>query len=206
MLSKTVVVEDEQDIAQLLAITTKKAGLKLVAPENGHDTPDLFRSHQRGLLVLDLMIPGIDGLDLIEEIDRAMDLELGVSNHVVNPLNSGQLLLRLRVVLGRTSHEHQPHRAVFKKSGLEIHFQAHQVSFDGRRIDLTAVQFKLLAELVNNQGKVLSREYLLDKAWGYHFEGYMRTVDTHVSRLRQKLPLCADWIETVRGVGYRFLV
>jgi two-component system phosphate regulon response regulator PhoB len=111
--------------------------------------------------------------------------------------------LRVRAILRRSGQEYRP-VSVFKKSGLEIDFEAHRVILEGQEISLTATEFKLLAELVNSQGKVLNREQLLDKVWGYHFEGYARTVDTHIRRLRQKLLSCADWIETVRGIGYRF--
>ena len=93
---------------------------------------------------------------------------------------------------------------MFKQEGLEIDSEGHRVRLNGQEIVLTATEFKLLSELANSQGKVLNREQLLDRVWGYHFEGYARTVDTHIRRLRQKLLTCADWIETVRGVGYRF--
>jgi two-component system phosphate regulon response regulator PhoB len=206
MQSKTLVVEDESEVAQLLAVTMKKAGLKVGAPENGHEVLALPRNQQqRGMLILDLMVPGIDGLDLCEELDRVMGLDLGACDYVVKPLKPAELLLRVRLILGRAGREQQP-RAVFRKAGLEIDFEAHRVSLGGQDVDLTAVQFKLLSELVVNRGKVLNREYLLDNVWGYQFEGYVRTVDTHISRLRQRLPACSDLIETVRGVGYRFRV
>jgi two-component system phosphate regulon response regulator PhoB len=201
--SKTLVVEDDHDIEQLLAITMKKAGFEAGVSENCHEALNPTCSHQPGLLILDLMIPGIDGLDLYEEIDRIIGLESWADDEVVKPFSPRELLLRVRVILRRPGHEYKP-RAVFKKSGMEIDFEAHRVSFDGHEIVLTAMQFKLLAALVKSPGRVLNREQLLDKVWGYHFEGYARAVDTQISRLRQKLLSCADWIETVRGVGYRF--
>jgi two-component system phosphate regulon response regulator PhoB len=170
------------------------------------------------------MIPGIDGFEVCkeikrepktasvpililtargEEIDRIIGLELGADDYVVKPFSPRELLLRVRAILRRAGSEYHP-KAVFQQSGLEIDFEGHRVSLEGQEIVLTATEFKLLSELTNSQGKVLNREQLLDRVWGYHFEGYARTVDTHIRRLRQKLLSCADWIETVRGVGYRF--
>jgi len=222
--SKILVVEDDHDIAQLLAITMKKAGFEVAVSENGYDALNLIRRHPPDLLILDLMIPGIDGFEVCkemkresrtaavpvliltarsEEIDRIIGLELGADDYVVKPFSPRELLLRVRAILRRSGHDFHP-KSVYKKSGLEIDFEGHRVSLDGDEIVLTATEFKLLTELANNPGKVLNREQLLDRVWGYHFEGYARTVDTHIRRLRQKLLSCADWIETVRGVGYRF--
>jgi two-component system phosphate regulon response regulator PhoB len=222
--SKILVVEDDDDIAQLLAITMKKAGFEVAVTDNGYEALNLIRRNPPDLLILDLMIPGIDGLEVCkamkrdprtaavpvlivtargEEIDRIIGLELGADDYVVKPFSPRELLLRVRAILRRAGYEYQP-AAIFKKSGLEIDFEGHRVNLEGQEITLTATEFKLLSELANNQGKVLNREQLLDRVWGYHFEGYARTVDTHIRRLRQKLLTCADWIETVRGVGYRF--
>ena len=221
---KIVVVEDDLDIAQLLALTMKKAGFEVVVTENGYDGLSLIRQHMPDLVVLDLMIPGIDGFEVCkelkrdpktgavpililtargEEIDRIIGLELGADDYVVKPFSPRELLLRVRAILRRSGQEYRP-TSVFKRSGLEIDFEAHRVSLEEQEISLTATEFRLLAELIHSQGKVLNREQLLDKVWGYHFEGYARTVDTHIRRLRQKLLSCADWIETVRGIGYRF--
>lgn len=222
--SKILVVEDDHDIAQLLALSIRKAGFEVLTSENGYEALSLVRQHQPDLLVLDLMIPGIDGFEVCkelkrdpktaelpiiiltargEEIDRIIGLELGADDYVVKPFSPRELLLRIRAILRRSGQEPRP-ASVFKKSDLEIDFDAHRVSLEKQEIALTATEFKLLAELVHNQGKVLTREQLLDKVWGYHFEGYARTVDTHIRRLRQKLLDSADWIETVRGIGYRF--
>lgn len=222
--SKILVVEDDEDIAQLLALTMKKAGFEVAVSENGHEALNLIRRHPPDLLLLDLMIPGVDGFEVCreikrdprtaevpvliltargEEIDRIIGLELGADDYVVKPFSPRELLLRVRAILRRSGQEYHP-RALFNKSGMEIDFEGHRISIDGEEVVLTATEFKLLSELINNQGKVLNREQLLDRVWGYHFEGYARTVDTHIRRLRQKLLGCADWIETVRGVGYRF--
>ncbi|MGC9196409.1 MAG: response regulator [Syntrophobacteraceae bacterium] len=222
--SKILVVEDDPDIAQLLALTIKKAGFEVSLSENGNDAVGLIRRHPPDLVILDLMLPGMDGFEICreikreprtaevpvliltargEEIDRIIGLELGADDYVVKPFSPRELLLRVRAILRRSSQEYHP-RTVFNKSGMQIDFEAHRLNIEGEEIILTATEFKLLSELINNQGKVLNREQLLDRVWGYHFEGYARTVDTHIRRLRQKLLGCADWIETVRGVGYRF--
>jgi DNA-binding response OmpR family regulator len=222
--SKILVVEDDHDIAQLLAITMKKAGYECAVTENGYEALNSIRRHPPDLVILDLMIPGIDGFEVCkemkrdpktgavpvlivtargEEIDRIIGLELGADDYVVKPFSPRELLLRVRAILRRAGQEYHP-AAVFKQEGLEIDSEGHRVRLNGQEIVLTATEFKLLSELANSQGKVLNREQLLDRVWGYHFEGYARTVDTHIRRLRQKLLTCADWIETVRGVGYRF--
>ena len=222
--SKILVVEDDHDIAQLLAITMKKAGYEVAVTENGYEALNSIRRHPPDLVILDLMIPGIDGFEVCkemkrdpktgavpvlivtargEEIDRIIGLELGADDYVVKPFSPRELLLRVRAILRRAGQEYHP-AAMFKQEGLEIDSEGHRVRLNGQEIILTATEFKLLSELANSQGKVLNREQLLDRVWGYHFEGYARTVDTHIRRLRQKLLSCADWIETVRGVGYRF--
>jgi two-component system phosphate regulon response regulator PhoB len=222
--SKILVVEDDPDIAQLLAITMKKAGFEVAVSENGYDALNLIRRNPPDLLLLDLMIPGIDGFEVCreikreprtaniavliltargEEIDRIIGLELGADDYVVKPFSPRELLLRVRAILRRSGNENHP-KSMFNESGMEIDFEGHRLSIEGQEIVLTATEFKLLSELINNRGKVLNREQLLDRVWGYHFEGYARTVDTHIRRLRQKLLSCSDWVETVRGVGYRF--
>lgn len=221
---RILVVEDDRDIAQLLSLSLAKAGFEVVVTDNGYEALHLVRTHSPGLVILDLMIPGIDGFEVCkklksdpltasipvliltargEEIDRVIGLELGADDYVVKPFSPRELVLRVRAILRRSGRESFP-GPVFRRSGLLVDFDAHRVSLEGREIVLTATEFKLLAELIHSHGKVLTREQLLDRVWGYQFEGYARTVDTHIRRLRQKLFSCADWIETVRGIGYRF--
>ncbi len=221
---KILVVEDDPDIAQLLALSLKKAGFETLVCDEGYDALNTVRRQMPDLIVLDLMIPGIDGFEVCrelkreqrtsripililtaraEEIDRIVGLELGADDYVVKPFSPRELVLRVRAILRRAAQDGPP-PAVFRKSGLEIDFEAHRVCLEGKEVILTATEFKLLSELAQRQGKVLTREQLLDRVWGYHFDGYARTVDTHIRRLRQKLAGRADWIETVRGTGYRF--
>jgi two-component system phosphate regulon response regulator PhoB len=225
-MSKTIVliVEDDTDILQLLAYNIQAAGFEVVTAVDGHGALQQVREKSPHLVILDLMIPGIDGFEVCkelkrrpettqipiiiltakgEEIDRIVGLELGADDYVVKPFSPRELVLRIRAIL-RRSKPIDSKEKLWRKEGLQVDFEAHRVTLDDQEVGLTATEFKLLSELINNPGKVQTRDQLLDKVWAYAFEGYARTVDTHVRRLRQKLGACSDWIETVRGVGYRF--
>jgi two-component system phosphate regulon response regulator PhoB len=136
-------------------------------------------------------------------VDRIVGLELGADDYVVKPFSPRELILRVRAILRRHAPEEQAD-ARWQRDGLVVDLDAHRLSVDNAETNLTATEFRLLVELIRNLGKVLTRDTLLDKVWGYQFDGYARTVDTHIRRLRQKLGPYAEWIETVRGVGYRF--
>jgi len=219
-----LVVEDDVDILRLITYNLETSGFDVAAAQDGYEALALARRRAPDLIILDLMLPGLDGLEVCkelkrsdstrripvlmltargEEVDRIVGLELGADDYVVKPFSPRELILRVRAILKRYTAEEAP-AAVWRREGLSVDFQAHRVLVDGREITLTATEFRLLGELIRNQGKVQSRDHLLDKVWGYHFEGYARTVDTHVRRLRQKLGSYAELIETLRGVGYRF--
>ena len=220
-----LVVEDDNDILGLLTYNLRGAGYEVLTCEEGYAALTMARQRLPDLILLDLMIPGIDGFEVCkelkrstetrnipvimltargEEIDRIVGLELGADDYVVKPFSPRELMLRVRAILRRSSGEPIA-ESVWQNEGLRIDLEAHKVSTDGEEITLTATEFKLLVELVRSRGKVQTREQLLDKVWGYQFEGYGRTVDTHVRRLRQKLGVYSHWVETIRGVGYRFL-
>ncbi|NLI80530.1 MAG: response regulator transcription factor [Deltaproteobacteria bacterium] len=222
---KILVVEDDPDILQLLTYTLQSAGFAVLTSQDGYEALNSVRLHHPELILLDLMIPGIDGFEVCrelkrspetksipvimltakgEEIDRIVGLELGADDYVVKPFSPRELLLRIRAILRRSIPETNLEVKHWENEGFRIDLEAHKVSIDGVEIPLTATEFKLLAELVRNRGKVQTRDQLLDKVWGYQFEGYARTVDTHVRRLRQKVAPYSEWVETVRGVGYRF--
>ena len=219
-----LVVEDDTDILELLAYTIRGAGFDVVTAADGLDALVQARRHRPAIMILDLMLPGMDGLDVCrelkrgvetaaipvimltargEEVDRIVGLELGADDYVVKPFSPREIMLRIRAILRRTAPSDKP-AAIWQEEGFHVDAEAHRVTIDGIPIELTATEFKLLAELIRSRGKVQSRDQLLDKVWGYRFEGYARTVDTHVRRLRQKLGTFADRVETVRGVGYRF--
>lgn len=223
MSTTVLVVEDDEDILRLLDHHLRGAGFEVLTSEDGYQALSLARQHIPHLILLDLMLPGLDGLEVCrqlkqgsatkaipiimltargEEIDRVVGLELGADDYVVKPFSPRELILRIRAILRRSSSG-QEASAVWQEEGLQVDLEAHRVLVDGEQVTLTATEFKLLVELLRNRGKVQSRDQLLDKVWGYHFEGYARTVDTHVRRLRQKLGDYSEWIETVRGVGYR---
>jgi DNA-binding response OmpR family regulator len=225
-MSKTtiLVVEDEIDILQLVAHNLKSADFYVLTAQDGYEALSVAKNHLPQLIILDLMIPGLDGFEVCkelkrspvtkdipvlmltargEEVDRIVGLELGADDYVVKPFSPRELILRVRAILRRHAPEEQAD-ARWQRDGLVVDLDAHRLSVDNAETNLTATEFRLLVELVRNLGKVLTRDTLLDKVWGYQFDGYARTVDTHIRRLRQKLGPYAEWIETVRGVGYRF--
>jgi two-component system phosphate regulon response regulator PhoB len=169
------------------------------------------------------MLPGMDGLTVCrelardpasaaiplimltakgEEMDRVVGLELGADDYVVKPFSVRELILRIRNILKRQAQAGSG--ASLSLHGVTVNQSAHKASVNGADVDLTATEFRLLTTLMRHAGQALTREQLLNKVWGYQFEGYARTVDSHVRRLRSKLGSAADMVETVRGVGYRF--
>jgi two-component system phosphate regulon response regulator PhoB len=141
-----------------------------------------------------------------EEVDRIVGLELGADDYVVKPFSPREIVLRIKAILRRFGPDSPSKLKVWRHEGLSVDFEAHSLEVDNEPISLTATEFKLLTELILGSGKVQTRDHLLDTVWDTHFEGYSRTVDTHIRRLRQKLGQYADWIETVRGVGYKFRI
>jgi len=218
-----LIVEDDPDILKLLAYNFRSGGYEVRTCETGMEAIKMVRERLPDLVLLDLMIPEVDGLEVCrglktnpatkhipvimltakgEEVDRIVGLELGADDYVVKPFSPRELMLRARAVLRRVAAEPAA-ETLWQNEGLRVDFEAHKVTVDGEEVLLTATEFKLLEELIRNRGKVQTRDQLLEKAWGYHFDGYARTVDTHVRRLRQKLSAYSHWVETVRGVGYR---
>lgn len=219
-----LVVEDDVDILQLVDHNLKSADFHVLTAQDGYEALSLAKKHLPQLVILDLMLPGLDGFEVCkelkrspttknipvlmltargEEVDRIVGLELGADDYVVKPFSPRELVLRVRAILRRFSPEESAVTR-WQRNGLGVDFDSHRVTVDNQETILTATEFRLLAELIRNLGKVLTRDQLLDKVWGYQFDGYARTVDTHIRRLRQKIGPYAEWIETVRGVGYRF--
>ncbi|NLI82300.1 MAG: response regulator transcription factor [Deltaproteobacteria bacterium] len=153
--------------------------------------------NERALQVLMLSARG-------RNIDRILGVELGADDYVVKTYSPRELTRRLIDVLGHSTSETFLEFSYWQEEGLHVDFEAHRVLVEGVEVQLTATEFKLLAELIRSRGVVLSREDLLDKVWGYRYDGYNRTIDTHVRRLRHKISPYSQWVETVRGVGYRF--
>ncbi|MEF2146568.1 MAG: response regulator transcription factor [Desulfovibrionaceae bacterium] len=222
---KILVVEDHPDTRELLEYNLAASGFEVRSASDGHQGLEQAAVFQPDLVLLDLMLPGMDGLEVCrkmkkapssssvpvimltakgEEVDRIVGLELGADDYVVKPFSPRELILRIKAVLRRAPAEGDEQPKTWERDGLKVDFDAHSIMVDGEGAQLTATEFKLLSELILGKGKVQTRDHLLDTVWDTHFEGYSRTVDTHIRRLRQKLGPYADWIETVRGVGYRF--
>ncbi|MGE4556053.1 MAG: response regulator [Desulfovibrionaceae bacterium] len=224
---KVLIVEDHKDTRDLLEYNLSNADFDVVSASDGHDALTLASKEKPHLIILDLMLPGLDGLEVCrrlkqkietsqipvmmltakgEEVDRIVGLELGADDYVVKPFSPREIVLRIKAILRRFGPDSPSKLKVWRHEGLSVDFEAHSLEVDNEPISLTATEFKLLTELILGSGKVQTRDHLLDTVWDTHFEGYSRTVDTHIRRLRQKLGQYADWIETVRGVGYKFRI
>ncbi|MEW6327730.1 MAG: response regulator [Thermodesulfobacteriota bacterium] len=219
-----LVIEDEPDISGLISYNLEKAGFEAAGAEDGRTAHSLIQKRLPDLILLDLMLPDADGTDICkslksnektrhipvimvtakgEEIDRVVGFELGADDYIVKPFSPRELVLRVKAVLQRTSPR-EPLPKILDAAGIKVDPERHLVTVDGGPVSLTVTEFNLLHTLLKGRGRVLTREILLDQVWGYHFDGYARTVDTHIKRLRQKLGIAGEVIETVRGVGYRF--
>ena len=222
-MSKILIVEDDPDIRELLRFNLEKAGYTLFLAEDGEKVLALARKHSPELILLDLMLPGVDGLEVCrtlkkdpelqripiimvtakgEEMDRVVGLELGADDYVVKPFSLREVVLRIRKVLDRREKQTAP--AILKADPLVLDLSAHTARLDDQLLELTATEFRLLTYLLRHRGRVQTREMLLDRVWGYSFEGYARTIDTHIRRVRKKMGEAQNLIETVRGIGYRF--
>ncbi len=222
-MATILVIEDDKDIANLIAYHLGKANYKVAIAYDGQTGLDLVNKQHPALIILDLLLPEVDGLEVCrilkanedikhipiimvtakgEEVDKVVGFELGADDYIVKPFSPRELILRVRAVLRRFSAPLE--KIILEADGLRLDIDGHKITIDGKPIYLTPTEFNLLVTLMHKRGKVLTREMLLEKAWGYSFQGYARTVDTHVKRLREKLKEKAYLIETVRGVGYRF--
>ena len=193
------------------------------APD-GPEGLELAKKQRPGLVILDLMLPTMDGKDVCrvlksnsltrsipvlmltakaEEVDRIVGFELGADDYVTKPFSPRELVLRVKAILQRLDLEKEGQKTI-RAGNLSIDIERHQVSVKDVPVALTSTEFKLLLELISHRGRVQTRGHLLNSVWGYTYEGYARTVDTHVRRLREKIGPMGDWIETIRGVGYRF--
>jgi DNA-binding response OmpR family regulator len=219
---KVLIVEDDGDIMDLLDYNLANAGFKVLKAGDGTRALEVARNEVPDLILLDLMLPEIDGIEVCkvlkksestqnipvlmvtakgEEVDRVVGLEIGAEDYVVKPFSPRELILRVKAILKRIKGE-EPVKS--KRYGpLFIDLEIHEVSINGERTDLTATEFKLLWELIQRPGHVISRDTLLDRVWGVECYVTTRTVDTHIRRLREKLGKAGDLIETVRGFGYR---
>lgn len=218
-----MIVEDEKNISKLIKYNLEKADYECQTVITGEDALDALEQQAVDLVILDIMLPKMDGLEVCrrlksdphlkqipvimltakgEEIDRIVGLELGADDYMVKPFSPRELVLRIKSVLkrGKTA---EAKKDILRSADILLDNARHQVSVGEKKIDLTAMEFKLLAVLMERQGRVQSRDQLLSDVWGLESDVYTRTVDTHIKRLREKLGKSGKSIETVIGVGYR---
>ena len=223
-MNSILIVEDEKDILELVEYHLKQSGFSVTAVLDGASALEKAKKDRPILIILDLMLPDMDGKDICrtlksdpgtraipilmltakaEEIDRIVGFELGADDYVTKPFSPRELVLRIKAIL-KTRESDQEGTRVIHVGDLLIDLDRHSVSILNKPVQLTSIEFKLLVQLASRRGRVQTREHLLSQVWGYTYEGYARTVDTHIRRLREKLGPYADHIETLRGVGYRF--
>ena len=224
---RILLVEDEKNIRDAVAAYLERAGYWVTPAADGQEAVDAFSLHQFDLVILDLMLPRLPGEKVCRIIrdtsdvpiimltakgeveDRIVGLELGADDYLVKPFSPRELVARARALLRRVHADSEPQREVLEFGELTIDVSGHKVLVSGEEIDLTASEFKLLTTLSRYPGRVYSRMELVEKVLGYDFEGYERTIDSHVKNLRAKIgddPRNPRWIYTVHGVGYRFEV
>ncbi len=223
MKQKILVVDDEVDILTLLQYNLEKSGFRVISAKDGPEAIDLARREKPDLIILDIMLPSLAGTEVCkairnqdptshipiimltaksEEVDRIIGLELGADDYITKPFSPRELILRVKAVLKRGQKKEKVHTVT--AGPIHIDVDKFSVTVNGSPVTLTATEIKLLIELIRSDGGVLSREILLDRVWGTECYVTDRTVDTHIRRLREKLGKAAEYIETVRGFGYRF--
>ena len=223
--TRILVAEDDPDIGNLLDHYLKKAGFLPTVVTTGRDVMPQIKREAPDLLVLDLMLPGLDGLEICrairadanaasipiimltakaEESDRIVGLELGADDYITKPFSPNEVVARVRALL-RRAHRVAPADNRLTYGSLSVDVDRHVVKVNGEEVKLTAKEFLLLQYLMQHRGRVLSRDLLLSDVWSYSYTGGTRTVDVHVRRLREKVPMLADAIVTVKQFGYKLL-
>lgn len=226
MKETILIVEDEKDIVKMLDYNLKKEGYRTLVAHDGEDAIDAANTRHPDLILLDLMLPGVDGLEVCKELklerktasipvimltakaqesDKIVGLELGADDYVIKPFSPRELIARIKAVLRRVK-EKDKLPEILNISELTIDFSKIAVTVKDKPVELTAKEFELLKTLIKAKGRVLSRDYLLDNIWGFDhaIEIQTRTVDVHIMTLRKKLKTAAKYIVTVKNYGYRF--
>ena len=220
-----LVIEDEPDIRRTLEYNIAREGFNVLTASSISEAEEAIKSHPINLVLLDLMLPDGSGLELCkkiksnpkteyvpvliltakdDEVDKVVGFELGADDYVTKPFSVRELILRIKAVLKRGQVKKEIVEVVRQFGDLKIDIESHEVYVDNNQIDLTALEFKLLNQLVDTRGRVQSRDHLLAEVWGYSSEVPTRTVDTHIKRLRNKLGTMGKYVQTIRGVGYKF--
>ena len=217
-------VEDDSNIRELVVYTLETTGFKARGFEDGREFLEALALETPELVLMDIMLPGDDGLELLKklkaspktreipvimvtakgaEYDKVKGLDLGADDYVTKPCGMMELVSRIKAVLRRTRRDAQEPQDIIAVGEIEINTKKHEVTAAGEVVNLTLKEYELLKRLMKNPNIVMTRDCLLEDIWGYDFDGETRTVDVHVRTLRQKLGPCGEKIETVRGVGYR---
>ena len=226
MFTRVLVVEDDPDIAELVSRYLDKAGFTTSRVSSGRDALDAVRARAPDLVVLDVMLPHVDGFEVCrllradrktaaipiimltaraEESDRIVGLELGADDYLAKPFSPNELVARVRALLRRVQRPDAEASKPLVYGSIVLDPERHIVSLDGAETALTAKEFLLLTYLLQHRGRVLSRDVLLEQVWGYRYTGGTRTVDVHVRRLREKLPPLAEGLVTVKQFGYKLV-
>lgn len=224
LLGKILIVDDDENICEVIKMYLETTGYNVRIAHDGKAAKEEFINFSPNLVVLDMMLPGIDGMEVLkwirkdsnvpvimltakgETFDKVLALEIGADDYVVKPFEPKELLARVKAVMRRYSGE-EPDNVVLNFPGLTIDANSYKVIYNGEEIKTPPKEFELLHYLASNKNKVFTRDQLLCEVWGYDYPGDSRTVDVHIKRLREKLSGGEDWqLETVWGVGYKFEV
>ncbi|MFQ5465215.1 MAG: response regulator [Thermodesulfobacteriota bacterium] len=226
--ARILVVDDEEDILNLLEFNLTRAGFECIKATDGPEALVLASAERPTLVLLDIMLPNMEGTEVLrrlkgdaatrgipvvmltakgEEVDKIVGFELGAEDYITKPFSPRELVLRVKAVLKRASEAAEAGAAgagVMSAGPIRLDTERHRVTVDGAVVEFSNIEFRLLAALMGSRGRVLTRDVLLDSVWGHDCFVTPRTVDTHVRRVRAKLGPAAEYVETVRGVGYRF--
>jgi DNA-binding response OmpR family regulator len=221
---RTLVVEDDADIVELVTHYLEREGFTVESVGDGRTALERLRTTSYDLLILDVQLPGLDGLALCaearrdkrtravpivmltargDEADRIVGLEMGADDYVVKPFSPKELVARVRALFRRMERKDEADEPLLTRGDLEVDQNRHTVRVHGEAVHLTAKEFALLVALIEAKGRVLSRQHLLESIWGYSYSEGTRTVDVHVRRLREKIPALAPAIRTVKSMGYQ---
>lgn len=223
-IGKILVVDDDENICEVIRMYLNSSNYDSKIVNNGRDVENIFAEYKPDLVLLDIMLPNIDGIDILKWIrresevpvimltakgdtfDKVLSLELGADDYIVKPFEPKELLARVKAVMRRYNTD-STNKEIINYSDLNVDANSYNVVYKGEEVKMPPKEFELLYYLASNKNKVFTREQLLCEVWGYDYPGDSRTVDVHIKRLREKLPEGINWqIETVWGVGYKFEV
>lgn len=217
-------VEDDQAIRDLMIYALNSAGFEAAGFEDGQAFFEALKKEMPSLIMLDIMLPGEDGIAILKklrshsitkdipimmttakgtEYDKVIGLDLGADDYLVKPFGMMEMIARVKAVLRRSYHDISEQEQILRVAELELNMSQHMVLVKGKRIELTLKEYEILRLLMKNLGRAFTRDQILEQIWGVDYMGETRTVDVHIGTLRTKLGTCGEYIETVRGVGYR---